>query len=172
MAGLRKIAVVLLLGLVALFIQGTFLKSLAPGAMIVPNLFLVLVAFLAFYEVSVFGAILVFVLGIELDVASGLLLGPWAASFVAVYGMLSSISQRVFIESGLAIFLGVLCSCLMATFIYLIIVYQFEPSAGGLLSYSMILVAEAVFSAVLAPLIFRGLKIIMLDKAQGAPGRV
>lgn len=171
MFAFRKILVILVLGLIAIFVQGTMLKSLAPGAIIVPNLFLVLVAFLAFYEVSVFGAILVFILGLELDVASNVLLGPWAASLVAVYGILSSVSQRVFVESTLAIFLGVLCACILATFVYLVIVFQFQPRVGGLLSYTLTLLVEALFSAILAPLIFGALKAFFVGRAEHAPGR-
>jgi len=168
---LRKIVLILVLGLLALFIQGTLLKSLEPAFMIVPNLFLVLVCFLAFYEVSVLGAVLAFVLGLELDIASNLLLGPWAASFIAVYGMLSSISQRVFVESVVAVFLGVLCSCILATFIYLVIVFQFQPTVGNLLSYSLTLMVEALLTAVLAPLIFAGLKVFLLPRSSASSSR-
>ena len=55
--------------------------------------------YLAFYEVSTFGAALAFLLGLQLDVSSAKLLGPWAGSFVLVYGFLGPLSQRIFIDT-------------------------------------------------------------------------
>jgi rod shape-determining protein MreD len=156
----------LLYGLVAVFIQSTLLKLFAPGHMVVPNFVLILVSFLAFYEVSVLGTIIAFILGAQMDLASGLLLGPWCAGFVAVFGMLSSLSQRLFVESPVASFLAVFFASLLASFVYLILVLQFEPAGAQHFTFSLLLLLEAGLTALLAPVVFKMLKWLMLPKVR------
>lgn len=162
---LRGIAVAAIVSFVAIFIQGTLLKLIAPGSMVVPNMLLLLVGFLAFYEVSIFGAVLSFCIGLTLDLSSGLLLGPWGAAFVSVYGMLSALSQRLFVESPLASFVAMFFSSILASFVYLVIVLQFQPLVSHKLSFSWLLLVEAIFTAVLAPFAFWALRWALLPSA-------
>ena len=167
----RKYICFLVIGFLGIFIQGTLLKSVAPESMMVPNLALVLVVFLAFYDVTISAVILAFLLGMEMDFATGLLVGPWAASFVAVYGIVSSISQRVFVDSPVAVSLAVFFSNLLATFIYLAFMFQFTPAPMNPISLSFGMIVESLFSAVLAPVIFTGLKKALLPKTSSSGSR-
>ena len=62
----RRSVLVLILGLIAIFIQGTVLREVGPS-WVVPNLLVILVVFLGFFEASFRGATLAFLLGLELD---------------------------------------------------------------------------------------------------------
>ena len=153
MSKIRTSLWVLLVGLIAIFIQGSVLKSILPD-FLVPNFLISIVVFLAFYENSPFGALLVFILGIQFDLYLGhpLLVGPSAGSFVAVYGLLSSLSQRLFVESGFAIFFVTLFSAILNSMVHAVLVFEFNSSAVRFLSSSLI---TAFITALVTPFMFR-----------------
>jgi rod shape-determining protein MreD len=138
----RRSLLALALGLVSILVQGTLIKAIYPGA-VVPGLLLILIVFLAFYEPSVFGVGLAFLLGLELDMCSGLLLGPWAGASVIVFGIVASLSQRIFVESPFAVMMTVFLSSILSNFVWLLIVLQVQRS--GLFSWT--LVFEALLTA-------------------------
>ena len=106
---MKRIALILLFGLISIALQSSVLKVMLPNS-IIPNFILILVVFIAFYECSTLGAVIAFLLGFEIDIYSGQLLGPYAAASVAVFCVLSSLSQRIFVESPVAILLTVFSS--------------------------------------------------------------
>jgi rod shape-determining protein MreD len=79
-----------------------------------PQGLLVCVAFLAFYEFSVVGVVTAFLLGLLLDMSSGVALGPWAGSYTIVYAVFAFLSQRLFVESRLVAMVVVLVATLLA----------------------------------------------------------
>lgn len=151
---MRSFGIVLIIGLLSLFLQGTVFKTLLPESSIVPNLMLIVVAYLAFHEASVLGLLLSFMLGLLFDLGSGALLGPWAGAFVVVFMLLTSMTQRIFVDSPLTAFVAVLLGALVAQGIYLGLYAQFRtlellPMASGLR-----VLLEALASAVCAPICF------------------
>lgn len=140
---LRRALITFAFGLLFVFIQGTLIKAFFPGA-IVPGLALVLVVFLAFYEPTIFGALLAFLLGLESDMCSGLVLGPCAGSFVAVFGIVSLLSPRIFVESPLAIIVTVFVASIISNFVFFAVMYQVSHSS---FAFSWTLFLEALFTA-------------------------
>lgn len=153
----------LFLGLISILVQGTVFKSVIPG-FFAPNLLLVLLVYIAFYEVSAFGAVLAFLLGLEFDVHLGMLLGPWAGSFVLVFGILALLSQRIFVQSSLVVFIAVLVSCLGSNIFYLGLRYPFIPVGWEAVST---VVYEGLLTAVLSPFLFPLLRKIIPKREQG-----
>ena len=147
MSSFKRCILVLLLGLLAIFVQSTLLKAILPQ-MVIPNFLLILLVFLAFYETSLAGVITAFLLGLEFDLHGGILLGPWAGSFVAVYCALASLSQRIFVDSALAAFTVVLFSSFLSSFIFVVLVFEFQPVQLGLMYTAFI---EALLNGFLAP---------------------
>ena len=98
---MKKFVGLSLLGIVCCALQGSLLHIGLPVSL-VPQLVVVLVVSLAFSEVSVFGCVMTFVLGLLMDFSSAMLVGPWAGALVVVYGVLAVLSHRLFIESGVA----------------------------------------------------------------------
>ena len=140
----------LILGLIALsflVLQGGLVLFGMP-VWLVPQCVIVSVVFLSFYECSVFAAVAAFALGILVDIASGVSIGPWAGSYVFVFGLFTLLSQRLFIESlAVRVFVGGVGSIVAGLFFSLLAV----KSA----SLSIIqLIVQGGLSALFAPLIF------------------
>lgn len=152
---IRKSVIVLVLGFIAVFVQGTLLRGSFPS-MVVPDLVCILVVFLSFYEPGLLGAFLAFLVGLQFDLASGVLLGPRAGSSVAVFGFLSSLSQRIFVESGTAMMFAVFISTIVNFAVYMILVVEFRHTQEVVVSdfFRLSVLGEATLSALITPLIF------------------
>ena len=68
--------------------------------------------------------------------------------------MVASVSQRVFIDSPLAIVAASFVSSLLSTFVFLALLFQFRPAALDLFSFSFVMFLEAVLTALVAPVVF------------------
>jgi len=118
----------------------------------VPQGVLVCVVFLAFYEFSVAGVVMAFLLGLLLDLHSGVLLGPWAGSYLIVYATFAFLSQRLFVESPIVAMSVVALGTLLSGVVFVILAFEYQTvTQGGL----MMLGGQAVASALIAPLVFR-----------------
>jgi len=162
----RRSLLVVIVGLIAIFVQGTVLRAIGPD-WVVPNLLIIIVVFLGFYEASVRGATLAFLLGLELDFANGLLVGPWAGAFVVSFGILASLSQRIFVESPLAAVTAAFGCSIISDVVYFTLVYEFHPAVTVIVPFS---VAEAALNAVLAPAIFGVLRMALIPRSRGGGG--
>jgi rod shape-determining protein MreD len=149
--GVREILIILSIALGLIFLQSTLIASIFPRLFFTPNLMLLLVVFVSFYSPGYSGAVLVFILGILFDFSSGLLLGPWAASFMGVFILISFISQRILIETAPASFVVVLLCSLLASVVYSTLVFEVSPTREGIF---WILPLEALVNAVLAVPVF------------------
>lgn len=145
--------------LAALFLQSTALKFLLPYHL-VPNFCLIFLVFLAFYEVSVIGAVLSFIIGIVFDVSAGVLLGPWSAAFTASYCVLILLSRRIFVDSFPAAMLVVFISALFSTAIYTGLLYQFQPATFDVYE----LLTEAAVTAAVSPFVLGFFQRLLVQK--------
>ena len=144
----QKIIVGLIVGMAALILQSTLLKfMLADHA--IPNFCFIFVVFLAFNEVSIAGAVLVFLLGLLFDLSSGVILGPWAGAFAASYTVLCLVSRRVFLDSVPAAFLLTFLGAYFSNLIYILLVFQFHVVDG----YWMTNLVESSITAVIGPFV-------------------
>lgn len=153
----KVILILVVLILLAVFFQESVFALILP-AYLIPNLLVILIVHLAFIEVSIFGALLVFLTGLIFDVASGVALGPWAAAFIIVYFVFSGLSQKIFLESVVAAFLAVLVATLVADGVYLMVIKGFDLPTARILSFAF---GEALVTAILAPVVFRVLKRVL-----------
>lgn len=150
---MKKSSFILFLGMLAILIPGTILKMIAPG-MVVPNLLAVVLVYLAFYEPNVRGAILAFALGFELDLCSGVLLGPWAGAYVLVFALLVLSSQRVFIESAFVIVIGVFIASFLTVSLHHLILALVHDEINYEWSILFDTILEAALGAIIAPFLF------------------
>lgn len=160
---MKRFALILFLGLMGLLIQSTLIRGLFPHV-VVPNLLMVLCVFLAFYETSVAGACTAFVLGLLLDMCGGIVLGPWAGSFVLIFGAVAFVSQRIFVESPVAIMVTTLVCSIVANLVYSSLVYQVSRSE---FSAPWVIALEALLNALLCPILFALLKRILKRRDRG-----
>ena len=145
---LKRIAVPIVLALLAVFVQSSILRVWLPDSFI-PVLAVILVVHLGFHEVSLLGAWLAFVTGLVFDSSSGTMLGPWATACVGLYGILSSVSRRVFLDSIVSAIIISAFSAIFALLVYLLLVTQFRPALG----FSILALSGGAFAtALVAPI--------------------
>lgn len=153
----------MLVGLMMITFQGTILSAFLPDIFL-PNLCLCLVVYLALFRASVFGAFLSLFLGLQLDLfasrgeidqfnAAGLL-GPYGAAFVLVFAVVSSFSQRLFIESKLTVALVVGIATLFSHMIYLLVISQFIDISSLLISSMYNAPLEGLVTMLVTPITF------------------
>lgn len=159
---------IFIFGLITIFLQGSLLRAVLPDFLI-PNLVISLVVFIAFYENSPFGALLAFILGIEIDLYSGSphLIGPSSGALVLVYGVTTSLSQRVYVESAFAVLIMSAISSVLYSLIYSLLVFEFNDSSVRYFSMS---VSNAIVTGLVTPLVFRILNISKIIKRNAAHG--
>lgn len=148
---IRNTLAISFLVILILLLQGTVLRWFLPN-WLVPNLMVVLVVFFAFRNPTPGGVVLAFLLGLVLDFSSGQLVGPWAGAFSVVFGLLASISQRIFIQAPLAVGVTAGGASFLSGFIYMVMTHEFKwVSATTFTDF----LGEAVLTALTAPLLMR-----------------
>lgn len=159
---ITRTSMVLLLGLAAILIQGTVLRGIAPS-LVMPNLMVILVVYLAFYQQNLLGVFTAYLLGLEFDFCSGKLIGPWAGAFVATYAAIHALSFRMFIESGFSAFFTAGIASVVANSVYLLFALDSTQLSFGMFLEILI---EALLTGALAPFVFVGLKWILVPMAE------
>lgn len=137
--------------LMLLVLQGV-LHHVGVPSWLIPQGMLVCVVFLAFYEFSLAGVVAAFVFGLVLDMSSGVLLGPWAGAYVAVYALFVFLSQRLFVESAVVAMLVVALATVLAGVVFLLLAFEYQAVTREDVA---MLGGQALASAALAPLVFR-----------------
>jgi rod shape-determining protein MreD len=147
---------VVLLSFIAIFVQG----SVAPlflSAQFSPNLMVILIVFLAFHFRGVSALISVFLLGLQFDLFTGTLLGPWAGAFSAVFLIIHLLTPRLFVESQLVVATTAAVASAASSIVYLMIsrcapTVKIPNVEWSALAYSFSI--EAIVSGICAPLMF------------------
>lgn len=143
----------LLIGFCALCAQGV-LRHLGMPEMVLPQLIVLVVIHLSFSEVNAFGCIMAFVLGLLLDLSSAVLLGPWAGSLVVLFGALALLSQRLFIESGVAAACITFFSVVATNILFSILGPEYPVVTW---EYPQKVLGQAVITSLIAPLVLGAL---------------
>lgn len=165
---MKHAVVIGIVGLIAALLQGTLLYIGIPPYLL-PQVVLIVVIYLGFHEVSLVGVFTVFGLGLLMDFASAVLVGPWAGAYVAVYGALALGSQRLFVESAIVMVVTGFIACLCSDLIYLGLAYEYQPSGS---SYIVDSVGQAFATAILSPLLMAILSKVLYRRAVPVLGRV
>ena len=153
---LMQAVIFLFLGLLGIFIQGTVVRMLFPGV-ILPALSLILVVYLAFFHSTPRGAVLSFFLGLEYDLFSGAVVGPWAGAFVVVFAFFALFTPRIFVDSPLVTFLIGFLASMGASAVFALICFLAPgvPVATIVnVGHLQQLVIEALAMAVCTPFLF------------------
>ena len=159
---LRLFLVAIFVSLGGLSLEGALIAMGIPLSL-VPELVLIFVIFISFYETSAYGAFLAFLCGLMVDVSSGQLLGPWAGAYVLSFGAVSLISDRIFVESGLSLLSVAIFMTLFSHAVFLLIAV--DP-ISQLLSGWIVLVGKSLTTAFVAPLFFPLLRrVLWLSKS-------
>lgn len=130
-------AVLLLAGVVlaSIVLQAAILPVFVRSAF-KPDLLLVIMVFMALRSSSQVGAPLAWLLGMLNDVCSGLYLGLNAASFLVVFLVVRSLSDRLYADSAILFVLAVSGVTLACFTLNLLLLLLFTASPG--IAYSMV----------------------------------
>ncbi len=164
MSGFRKAVTIVVVTLLAVFLQAAVFGTFFPRWM-VPNLCLVVVVFLGIFETTILGAVLAFIVGLALDLSSGQLIGPWSGSFVTVFGVLTQFGRRLFVDSTVSIAIIVFAASVFGSIVYVFLLSQFRVSMGDI--FSLTLFGSSCMAALSSPIVFGWLKRSMIKKTHG-----
>lgn len=117
---IKKLVVFMLVAFSLLLVQGLLLP-LVLGERFSPNLITVLVVFIAMYHSNQLGLFMVFLLGLLLDLTYAELLGLWPTAYVVAFTILLLLSQHLFVESRMVVFLAVGFCSLITELVYLLV---------------------------------------------------
>ena len=138
-----------LYAVIALASQGMLGHLGLPSALI-PQLLIILVVALSFSEANAFGCFMSFSIGLLLDFSSAMLIGPWAGSCVVVFGVLAMLSQRLFIDSGIAAMVITFSSVVVATVLFSLLGSEYPALTW---EYPQKVFGQALVTAAIAPIV-------------------
>jgi len=167
---MRQVSAFLIFGILGLGIQATIFHSTFP-ALPAPDVILILVVAISRLYHTRLGVLGAFCMGLLADFASAQYLGPNAAGCIIAFLFVGLIANRMYADKVIAIFFitagSSLAKSLMAIAMYTFYVpdYTLPPDA------IKIVMLEALFSAILAPLVLRFLR-INIPSAGFGPARV
>lgn len=165
---IRRSLIVLAIGLVGIVVESLVAVSLPWASMFVPNIALVLVVYLGFHDATLLGVVLTFLLGLITDLSSGYVLGRWAAGFLIVFGIISALSQRLFVESGIAVIVISGVGVLLANIVYGALSIDSLPDSGRMI---VSILGEVGATAFLAPFLFRFVRYALEPRTRFAGSR-
>jgi rod shape-determining protein MreD len=148
---MRRWLLYLGIGFLLLLMQVTLRYYLERWNVSVPNLLLLLVVYLAFHEVNVGGAITAFLLGTLHDLSAGPIVGPWAGPYVAVYCIISSLSQWIFEGAAASTIVIAWLSNVILVFIFHALQMEGGPSIPDPIGPLLI---ETLVTGLCAPILF------------------
>lgn len=146
---MAKACGMVLYAVIALMLQGVLGHLGLPPALI-PQFLIILVVALSFSEVNSFGCVMSFCIGLLLDFSSAMLIGPWAGSCVVVFGVLAMLSQRLFIDSGVAAMVITFASVVVANVIFSLLGSEYPAVTW---EYPQRVFGQALVTAIVAPLV-------------------
>lgn len=147
---MSKVGVVLGCAIAGLCAQLAVFGSILP-LWFVPNFSIIIAVFLGVFEPTIVGAVLSFSIGLIYDFASGDILGPWSGACVTVFGFLSQLARRMFVDTSVLAALLVFCGALFGFTVYLLLLRQLTIYWSD---FSFQLFGCAVASAICSPIIY------------------
>lgn len=123
---MKRYLILFFAAFVSIFIEALCVQWLPPYAN--PHLLVCLVVYLAFFELSILAAVFAFSIGLLADFSSGIVVGPWAGALVATYGLISLISQRLFVHSGLVMFAAAAIASIGCDLFYWLLVLEVQSA--------------------------------------------
>lgn len=166
MSSLRTIIVFAIAVIFGLFVQGTFVRSFAPGAY-APDIILILVVLAAMSAPTTWGLIGAFVLGLLADFSTALFLGPNAAGAVVAFCFVVFWSRKVFADRWFAVSSLTFIASNLKSFVCLLMFALYAGVDFWNFNSLQIVFVEALGSAILAPIV---MKLLYIRRASSTRG--
>ena len=155
---MRQICIFLIFALLGLGIQATIFHSTFPE-LPAPDFILILVVAVSRLYHTRWGVLGAFALGILADFASARYLGPNAAGCVIAFLIVGLIANRMYADKVIAIFFITAGTSVAKSLTAILMFYMYVPDFSVPPSILKTVVLEALFTAMLAPVVLRFLRI-------------
>jgi rod shape-determining protein MreD len=156
---IKKLTMAFLCGMGLLLIQNLLLP-LFLGDRFAPNLITILVVFITMYHSNQLGLFIVFLLGVLLDLTYAELLGVWSGAYIVTFSVLLLLSQHLFVESRMVVFIATTFCALLTEVLYLLISGKF-PLLDPLFVLQGLLIS--IITGGIAIVLFPMLQILLPD---------
>lgn len=151
--------------LTAIFIQGSLLHGNFPG-IVLPDLVLVFIVFLALRFHNLYALLVAFSLGLIFDAVSARFLGPYAASFVLAYLLVYLLVGRLFAKRAFVFALIVFLASIAKSSFYLLMLSAFKIDQEISLNLAHLIFKEALYSALFSVLILKVFHLVFPERYQ------
>lgn len=149
--------------LIAIFVQGSLLHGNLSG-IVLPDLILVFVVFLALRFHNLYTLLIAFFLGLIFDAVSAKFLGPYAASFVVSYMLVYLLVGRLFAKRYFVFALIVFIASIAKSSFYLLMLRLFEIHQEISLSVFHLMFKEALYSALFSVLVLKVFHLVFPER--------
>jgi rod shape-determining protein MreD len=144
------IVIFLILGILILVVQTTFLQLL-PAWLGQPDILFLLIIYIACQEEILAGAVVILLLGLLMDVFSGVYLGLYPVIYLLIFAFIKGISRQITInEFAYQIPLAVIGYLLVSIFMF-IFSYLLEPDSLPQWSWGTIILQLLMLAVIGAP---------------------
>jgi cell shape-determining protein MreD len=159
---------IIALSFLAVFLQGSVAPLVLP-AQCCPNLMIILIVFIAFFFRGISALLSVFFLGLQFDLFTGTLLGPWAGAFSAVFLIIHILTPRLYVDSKMVVAITSAVASAASSIVYLMIsrcapTVKIPNVDWSTLAYTFSI--EAIISGMCAPLMFSLILIFLGGRKQ------
>jgi len=169
---MKRLVLTLLLGILFLILQTTWLSSF-PIRRIRPDILLILILYLAFLFPPVFGGILAFFMGYLMDLFSANALGCYCLSRPLVYFAAQFFKERFYVEGSSSQFLFAFVFTLLEGIFIFFLMNALQPISLGNL-YPLLftfLLPQSFFTGLATPFLFflfqKGSSFLFLQPEKG-----
>ena len=151
---IRNIVVFMFATLLGLAVQATLIHSLLP-TMAAPDFIVILAFYLGITHKSAGGAVGAFLLGLAGDFATAKFIGPNAAGCVLAFSFVVLLSNRIYAERGPALIVVSFLASVVKSIAALVMIYLYTQATFAPGEVFRTLLWEALFTALVAPLVLR-----------------
>jgi rod shape-determining protein MreD len=165
------ILIFLILGILVLVVQTTFLQLL-PAWLGQPDILFLLIVYIACQKEILAGAVIILLLGLLMDVFSGVYLGLYPVIYLLVFAFIKGVSRKIAINQfAYQVPLAVISFLLVSIFMFLFS-YSLAPDSPPQWSWGQIILQLLMLAVIGAP-VFGGLDTVMnFYRSTSASGRL
>jgi rod shape-determining protein MreD len=164
------IVIFLILGILILVVQTTFLQLL-PGWLGKPDILFLLIVYISCQKEILAGAVIIFLLGLLMDVFSGVFLGLYPVIYLLVFAFIKGISRKVALnEFAYQVPLAVISYLLVSIFMF-VFSNSLAPDSPPQWSWGAILLQLLMLTVIGAPVFGVFDSIMNFYRSTSASGR-
>jgi rod shape-determining protein MreD len=165
------VIIFLILGILILVLQTTFLQLLPPW-LGKPDILFLLIVYISCQSEILLGAVVIFILGLLTDVFSGVFLGFYPVIYLLVFAFIKGISRRITINELVYQVPLALISYMLVTAGVFLFSYSLEPDIPPQWSWGTIILQLLMLAVIGAPVLGMFDSLMNFYRSISAAGRL